>query len=185
MREREAREFIASAVGESGGVWADFGAGTGTFTRALRSLLAPGSHIYAVDDDPTAIDALQKLGEDVTPVRADFSQAFTLPVTAIDGILSANALHFVPDAEVVLGRLVNLLKPGGRVVVVEYDRRAANPWVPYPIGSDRWPGIAADAGLENPRVTARRKSRYAGELYVAVAERPRGDQARILSGPPA
>lgn len=185
MREREAREFIASAVGESGGVWADFGAGTGTFTRALRSLLAPGGRIYAVDNDAAAIDALQKLGDAVTPIRADFSRVFTLPEPAIDGILVANALHFVPDAGAVLGRLVRLLKPGGRVVMVEYDRRAASPWVPYPIGSDQWPGIASAAGLENPRVMARRKSRYAGELYVAVAERPPGNETSAVSGQPA
>jgi ubiquinone/menaquinone biosynthesis C-methylase UbiE len=183
VREREAREFIASAVGESGGVWADVGAGTGTFTRALRSLLAPGSRIYAVDNDPTAIDALQKFGSNVIPIRADFSQAFKLPETALDGILAANALHFVPDPDVVLARLVRLLKPGGRVVIVEYDRRAASPWVPYPVASDRWPELATRAGLENPRITARRKSRYAGELYVAAAELPGGDQTAVVSTP--
>lgn len=171
MNQREAEGLIADAVGNSGGVWADFGAGTGTFTRALRSLLAPGSRIYAVDNDPAAIEALQKLGDHVIPIRADFSQAFKFPEPAFDGILAANALHFVPDAGVVLGRLVSALKPGGRVVIVEYDRRAANPWVPHPVDSGRWPEIAAGAGLENPRVIARRKSRYAGELYVATAEK--------------
>jgi hypothetical protein len=57
------------------------------------------------------------------------------------------------------------------MVIVEYDRRAASPWVPYPIRSDGWPEIASSAGLVNPCVTARRKSRYAGELYAAVAEK--------------
>jgi trans-aconitate methyltransferase len=171
MNQREAEELIAGAVRDRGGVWADFGAGTGTFTRALRSLLAPASRIYAVDSDPAAIGALQKLGDDVIPIRADFTQTFNLPEPALDGMLIANALHFVPDAGVVLGRLVSLLKPGGRLVMVEYDRRAANPWVPHPVASDRWPAMASAAGLENPRVTARRKSRYAGELYVATAER--------------
>ena len=170
MNEREAREFIASAVGESGGAWVDFGAGTGTFTRALRSLLSPGSRIYAVDSDLAAITTLRKIGDDVVPILADFSTALELPDAALNGMLLANALHFVPDAGVVLQRLVKMLTPGGRVVIVEYDRRAANPWVPYPIRSDTWPEIASAAGLVNPRVTARRKSRYAGELYAAVAE---------------
>lgn len=170
MNEREARDFIASAVGESGGVWADFGAGTGTFTRALRSLLSPGSRIYAVDSDVAAITAFREIGDAVVPILADFSTALELPEAPLNGMLLANALHFVPDAGGVLQRLVKLLTPGGRVVIVEYDRRAANPWVPYPIRSDRWPKIASAAGLVNPRVTARRKSMYAGELYAAVAE---------------
>ena len=172
MNEREAREFIASAVGDSGGVWADVGAGTGTFTRALRSLLRPGSRIYAVDNDPAAIAALKKLGEGVTAIEADFARPFTLPdPSLLDGMLLANALHFLPDAGEVLTRLALQLKPGGRVVIVEYDRRAANPWVPYPIESRRWPEIAESAGLGRPVVTARRRSRYAGELYVVAASR--------------
>lgn len=174
MKEREAREFIASAVGESGGVWADLGAGTGAFTRALRSLLAPGSRIYAIDRDPAVLVALGEIGAGVIPIQGDFSEGVALPEqdpSPLNGMLLANALHFVPDAAGVLGRLVGLLKPGGRVVIVEYDRRAASMWVPYPIASGRWPEVAAAVGLARPIVTARRKSRYAGELYVATAER--------------
>jgi SAM-dependent methyltransferase len=170
MDHREAADLIADAVGQGSGVWADLGAGTGTFTRALLSLLRPGSRVYAVDNDTAAITALRKLGDSVIAVRADFSKSLEFPEASIDGMLLANSLHFVPDVGVVLKRLVGLVKPGGRVVVVEYDRRSANPWVPYPVGSDRWPGLAATAGLVNPGITARRKSMYAGELYVASAD---------------
>jgi len=171
VNEREAREFIASAVGESGGVWADFGAGTGTFTRALRSLLSPGSRIYAVDNDPAAIAALGKIGDGVIPIQADFSMAPELLEAALNGMVFANALHFVPDAEDVLRRLVMSLIPGGRVVIVEYDRRAASRWVPYPIERSRWPVLATAARLGNATVTAIRESEYAGELYAGFAIR--------------
>ncbi len=171
MNEREAAEFIASAVGASAGTWIDVGAGTGTFTRALRSLLGPERRIHAVDNDPAAIAALRGIGDDVVPVLADFSKPFDLAAPGappFDGMLLANALHFVPDAEQVLKRLVKLLAPT-RVVIVEYDRRAASRWVPFPIASARWPELASAAGLTDARVTARRRSRYAGELYAAVA----------------
>ena len=171
MDQREAEDLIAGAVGEVGGVWADFGAGAGTFTRALRALLPRESRIYAVDNDPAAVRALQELGSGVIPVRTDFSRTFDVP-EPLDGMLLANALHFVRDKEGVLRRLVNLLRPGGRVVIVEYDRRAASRWVPYPINPAAWPKLAQSAGLENPRITARRPSMYAGELYSGVAERP-------------
>ena len=39
------------------------------------------------------------------------------------------------------------LRPGGRVVLVEYDRRAHSRWVPYPIPIARLPEPAASAGL--------------------------------------
>ena len=172
MNEREAAAFIASAVGVSAGMWIDVGAGTGTFTRALRSLLGPERRIYAVDSDPAALAALREIGDDVVPVLADFAKPFTLPAPGappFDGMLLANALHFVPDAGHVLQRLVKRFAPA-RVVIVEYDRRAASRWVPFPIASARWPDLASEAGLANARVTARRKSRYAGELYAGVAD---------------
>ena len=173
MDEREAIELISTAVAGSGVTWADIGAGSGTFTRALRSLLPAGSRIYAVDQDPSAVSQLRGIGEGVIAVRADFTRPVVLPdQVALDGLLLANALHFVRHPDEVLRQLARLVRPGGRVVIVEYDRRAANPWVPYPVQSDRWPALAKSAGLTTPRITARTPSRYTGELYVGVATVP-------------
>jgi SAM-dependent methyltransferase len=173
MKDHEAQELIATAVEGGGRLWADFGAGSGTFTRALRALLPRGSPVYAVDVDPATMAGLRELGG-VIPIQADFSKPIELPEheeAPLDGLLLANALHFVRDAEGVLRRLVKLLRPGGRAVIVEYDRRMASRWVPYPIESARWSALATAVGLQEPRITARRSSMYAGELYVAVAER--------------
>jgi ubiquinone/menaquinone biosynthesis C-methylase UbiE len=173
MDERDAVELIETAVVGHGNSWADIGAGSGTFTRALRSLLPLDSRIYAIDHDKDAIASLREIGSGVIPVEADFTALFALPGNpALDGVLLANALHFVPNPGDVLGRLAGFVRPGGRVVIVEYDRRAANPWVPYPIRSERWPEVSVAAGLTNPSITARAPSRYAGELYVGVATKP-------------
>ena len=174
MDDRDAAELIVDAVGQGGRYWADIGAGSGTFTRALRSLLPPGSRIYAVDNDAEAIVRLRGLGGGIVPVKADFSRGVSLPGDAseLDGMLLANALHFVRDAAGVLRRPVRLVRPGGRVVIVEYDRRARSPWVPYPLRSDHWPAVAEAVGLTNARITARTPSIYAGELYAGAADRP-------------
>ena len=178
MEIHDAIELLRDAVGSSRGVWADLGAGTGTFTRALAALLADGSTIYAVDDDASAVRALRALpparGVRVVAMKADFTRPLPQPIadTSLDGILLANALHFVHDGQVVLERLVTGLRPGGRVVLVEYDRRAASRWVPYPIPAARWPEWAVAAGLTNARITATRPSEYQGILYVGAAARP-------------
>jgi SAM-dependent methyltransferase len=183
MNDSDAIDMIRDAVGVSAGVWADLGAGTGTFTRALTAVLGAGSTVYAVDGDARAERALRELASStsgnvqVVAVRADFTRPLELPglVRAhalLDGILLANALHFIRDAEGVLTRLVERLRPGGRVVVVEYDRRAASRWVPYPIPASRWPRFAESAGLTEPTITATRPSSYAGILYTGVATRP-------------
>ena len=43
-----------------GGVYADFGAGSGAFTLALRELVGLDSTIYAVDKDKSSLDELEK-----------------------------------------------------------------------------------------------------------------------------
>ena len=177
MKTDEAVALIEAAVGDRAGVWADVGAGEGTFTRALVELLGPSSRIYAVDQDASAVAAIARWSKgsaNVVPVEADFSRPFSLPHmenTPVDGILLANALHFVRDGEAVLARLVTMLRPGGRLVIVEYDRRASSRWVPYPIPITRLPALAAVAGLSTPTVTATRPSEYQGILYAAAADR--------------
>jgi ubiquinone/menaquinone biosynthesis C-methylase UbiE len=183
MNTRDAVALIAGAVPHPGGTWADFGAGHGTFTRALAEVLGPDSRIYALDRDRKAVAALQRLAGGVPPVPiipvlADFTRPVDLPALpdGLDGMLFANALHYVPDPQIVLRRLAALLRPGGRVVLIEYDRRAANRWVPYPIPVTRLPALAAYADLTTPVITARRRSAFGGDLYVATADRLRTSQ---------
>lgn len=177
MNTREAVDLIRDAVGETDGIWADLGAGSGTFSRALLELLGADARVHAVDRDRSAIVALQHLARTthgrVVPLRADFTAGLELPgiPQPLDGILLANALHFVRDPGPVLARLVDHVRPGGRVVVVEYDRRSANPWVPYPIPIAALPALAREAGLAPFAVTATRPSAYQGVLYAAASTR--------------
>ena len=172
MTHDEAAKLIAPAVPAHGSRWADLGAGTGTFTRALASLLAPGACVYAVDRDPRALSAL---GTDarITPLRADFGdpgawEALALP--PLDGILLANALHFVADQASVLARLAAGLRPGGRLVLVEYEGRPASRWVPYPVSSARLATLLP-AGMSAPVLAGSRPSAFGGTMYAAWSER--------------
>jgi len=158
-------------------VWADLGAGSGTFTRALVELLGPTGRIYAVDRDARAVKGLARWAAreapNVVAAQADITESLVLPDVpdaSLDGMLLANVLHYVADPAPVLRQLGRLLRPGGRVVVIEYDRRAANRWVPYPIPIARLAGLFAEGGFTEPTITARRPSAFSGEMYVAVGE---------------
>src|SRR5829696_200540 len=102
MEVDEAARFIGPAVHAAGGTWADLGAGSGTFTRALASLLGTDGHVLAVERDPARARELERVagerrsrGATVDVVRADFTRPLALPL--LDGVLLANALHFVPE----------------------------------------------------------------------------------------
>ena len=177
MQDRDAIALISAAVTKPGGVWADLGAGSGMFTRALATLLGPPGTVYAVDSDPGALRELDRSvaatapGATVRTIIGDFTGPIDLP--PLDGVLVANALHYVPyaDQPTVMGRIASLLTDGAPIVVVEYDRRHANQWVPYPITPATLTELARDAGLSMPTLLGTRPSRYSGAMYSAVVRR--------------
>ena len=45
---------------QSGGLWADFGSGTGAFTLALAELIQPNGVIFSIDKEGTALRTQEK-----------------------------------------------------------------------------------------------------------------------------
>lgn len=176
MEVADAANLIRAAITRpgGGGVWADLGAGTGTFTRALASLLGEGGVVHAVDrrdlgvaagaSDPSFAGAAK-----VERLVADFREP--LPFADLDGILMANALHFVPAGEQpsVLASVASYLRPGGALLLVEYDERRGSRWVPYPVPFRRLESLAREVGLGVVREVGRRRSRFGPtDMYAAV-----------------
>jgi SAM-dependent methyltransferase len=167
----------------AGGAWADLGSGRGAFTLALADLLGPGGVIHSVDRDAAALRDQERA------MRASFPDAvvhyhvgdFTrrLPLSHLDGLVIANALHFVAAPEPVVERLCEYVRPGGRIVLVEYDAERGNAWVPHPISLRRWSELAGASGLVGARRLAGRPSRFLGEIYSALAFVPGGDVSRF------
>jgi precorrin-6B methylase 2 len=174
MKLAEAKALIAPAVHASE-TWADLGAGTGTFTRALASLVGVQGRVYAVDRDRASVNALRALaatrgsGAEIIVMQGDFSADVALPL--VDGVLLANALHFVDAARQadVLARLEGYLRPEGRLLIVEYENRTASQWVPHPVSFARLGVLAASAGLATPVRIGEMPSEYGGTMYASVA----------------
>ncbi|HEX2679964.1 MAG TPA: class I SAM-dependent methyltransferase, partial [Candidatus Dormibacteraeota bacterium] len=127
MNHADLVALIEDGARGAGSHWADLGAGEGAFTEALADVLGPPAQIIAVDKDARALRTIA--GRFETRV-ADFTRP--LDLHALDGVLMANSLHFVRDKQPVLASVRAMLKPGGRLVVVEYGADRGNMWVPYP-----------------------------------------------------
>src|SRR3954468_10515789 len=99
MEQSEMVALIRGGVLGPGGTWADLGAGTGNFSWALAELIGTQATIYAIDRDAKAIRALHQRiaqanpGTRIIPQQADLTHPLDLP--ALDGVLMANALHFI------------------------------------------------------------------------------------------
>jgi SAM-dependent methyltransferase len=163
--------------GVAPGAWADLGSGGGAFTLALADLLGPGARITSVDKDGGALRRQRQAMEARFPGaavgyrQADFTRG--LDLAELDGIVMANSLHFVRRKEPVLAALKEWLRPGGRLVLVEYDADRGNPWVPHPLSYPTWERVAAANGFAGTRLLARRPSSHLNAIYSALSLSPR------------
>jgi SAM-dependent methyltransferase len=165
LTSNEAIAFIQPAVTQPIGTWADIGAGTGTFTRALFDLL-DGGCVIAADKNPHALYSLKAPPSIVLDiVEADFTKPMDLPT--VDGMIMANALHYVQDKVSVLKNVLHHLKPGGTFLLIEYDTEKPNPpWVPFPLTLRQAMTLFDEVGLSDARLINTRESIYQdGGLY--------------------
>jgi ubiquinone/menaquinone biosynthesis C-methylase UbiE len=162
-------------VAGSGGVWADLGCGDGIFTTALYTLLGPDSEIYAVDKNRRVLVALESRfvayhpAAVIHPVQADFTRPLDVP--PLEGIVMANALHFLREKVPVVRSVAGLLKPAGCLIVVEYNTGQSNYAVPHPLDEYGFLALIQEAGLHEGRILARIPSTFLGEMYSGMAVR--------------
>jgi SAM-dependent methyltransferase len=151
--------------------WCDLGCGSGTFTTALAHLLAPGSTIHAVDLNEKAMEGLPDRydGVEICKVVADIESS-SLRLPSVDGILMANALHFIREQHQFLKRLLSLTDC---FLIVEYERSRPNPWGPYPVGFKILCELFGEAGVERVEKLATRPSLFGGTIYSAFARHTR------------
>lgn len=173
MNHQDHVRLLEKGIAETGGVWADFGSGAGAFTLALADLIGPTGSIYSVDKDRGALKEQERAirnnfpGTTVHYTNADFTQRLALP--ALDGVVMANSLHFLRQKDAMLQLVRSYLKPGGRLLVVEYNADRGNMWVPYPFSYGTWEELARKNGFSHTRLLATVPSRFFGEIYSAIS----------------
>ena len=157
-----------------GGTYADFGAGGGAFTLALRELIGLDATIYAVDNDRASLKELESnhrarfnTTRNLILLKDDFTHALDLP--PLDGVVMANSLHFFRKKEEILGHVRSVLKPNGVLLLVEYNVDSGNLWVPHPLTFETFQTLAPQAGFSEPRLLAKTPSRFLKEFYSALA----------------
>ena len=138
----------------------DLGCGDGVLTKKIADL---GCNVVGLDLSSDFVAAARKLGLEVVEGNAaamDFDHRF-------DAVFSNAALHWIKDADAVIGGVARALRPGGRFVaefgghgcvktlqtaLIEeldsrgYDGKAASPWY-FPTVEDYGARLAA-AGFE-------------------------------------
>jgi ubiquinone/menaquinone biosynthesis C-methylase UbiE len=124
LREERPDRLIAELALVPGMVVADIGAGTGYHSRRMAREVAPGGRVYAVDIQPEMLAQLAALARargltNVEPVLGTPTDP-RLPDASLDLAIMVDVYHELEAPHEMLERLVRALKPGGRLVFVEF-----------------------------------------------------------------
>jgi SAM-dependent methyltransferase len=115
-----------------GGAVADIGAGTGYFSWRMAKVVGERGVVYAVDIQKEMLDLLDKkmAEQGITNVKGVLGSVTDpkLPAHSLDLVLMVDVYHEFDYPCEMMENICLALKPGGRVVFVEY--RAEDPNVP-------------------------------------------------------
>jgi ArsR family transcriptional regulator len=176
--ERFERDAMLGLLDESATV-ADLGCGTGALSVKLAAWVG---RVIGVDRSGAMLEAAERRAEDFPNVELRRGDLEALPIESesCDLALAALVLSYVERLEPVLGEAARILKPGGRLVVVDllpHERAGFQETM-----GQSWPGFEPrqlqrrleGAGLEAGRLTPLEPDPKAKgpPLLLATARRP-------------
>ncbi len=142
----------------------DLGTGLGHVALQVAGLLDPEGSVLGVDQAERLLEIAEQRRaaaglENVGFLHGD-ARTFTVS-EPFDAVVARLLLFHLPDRQEVVRRQLEALRPGGKIVLVEFDIGAmrAEPEAPLVASSKRWSEAAFRAAGADPRVGAR-----AGEL---------------------
>lgn len=153
----------------AGAAVVDYGCGPGLFTLAAARLVGAGGTVYAVDLEPRMVELVARRARqagltNVTAAAGDGRRA-ALPDAVADFIICVQILHYQKTREerVAVARDLNrLLKPGGSVMIMQWNPQHGASGVPY---------AALTAILREAGLIAAGEHRITDDLYRTLARR--------------
>jgi ubiquinone/menaquinone biosynthesis C-methylase UbiE len=147
----------------------DVGAGSGYYAFPASALVGPSGRVYAVDVSPELVELLKERARkrrrsNLEPL-ASRPHRIPLPNGIADRVLLANVLHGIPPSTV--REAVRLLRPGGRLVNLDWKKDAAR----GPPVARRLSARAARRTLEGYGLRTVREWKFGPNHYVVMLEK--------------
>jgi len=137
----------------------DLGCGTGQVTAALARFVA---RVIAVDASAAMLQAAKKRlqGLDNVDLRRGELEALPIDEGRLDAATLMLVLHYVPEPERALAEVARVLKPHGRLIIVDmqphdrenYRQQMGHVWLGF--SDEHLQRLLTEAGFEDARVVA-------------------------------
>ncbi|MFP6581741.1 MAG: class I SAM-dependent methyltransferase [Candidatus Hydrogenedentota bacterium] len=123
-KEEQPYKVIGAMKLKEGDVVADIGVGSGYYARKIARIVGEKGRVYGVDIQPEMLDILmencEKHGiENIRPVLGEFNDP-KLEKESIDWMILADVYHEFSDPEAMLAKMLDALKPTGKICLLEY-----------------------------------------------------------------
>jgi ubiquinone/menaquinone biosynthesis C-methylase UbiE len=146
-------EVVAALGLRPGSLVCDVGAGPGVFALRMARVVGPGGRVHALDVDPRMIALLRARAAEaglanVSPHLADDGRG--LPPEPVDVVLLVSTFHHFPEPVAYLRALASRLRPGGRLVNVDFhaEELPVGPPPDHKVSREAFLAAAGEAGLE-------------------------------------
>jgi ubiquinone/menaquinone biosynthesis C-methylase UbiE len=103
----------------------DVGCGSGLLADDMAGLVGPDGRVVGIDASPDMLSLAERRCGDLPQVRLKQSKAEEIPEgdDSFDAAACVQVLLYVPDVPAALAEMHRVLRPGGRITIVETDWR--------------------------------------------------------------
>ena len=122
------RDKVIKSLGlRPGMAVADVGAGTGFYTRLFADKVGKEGKVYAVDISAPFLKHIAEVsknqGQSQVRTVLGGQETTNLPENSVDLVFICDTYHHFEKPQAVLSSIHRALKPGGALVVIDFDRR--------------------------------------------------------------
>jgi ubiquinone/menaquinone biosynthesis C-methylase UbiE len=161
---------------------ADLGAGDGTFTVALARLVGSSGHVYATELDKERLAEIRQAAAEaalsnVTVIEGAVART-NLPEACCDVLFSRVVYHHLTEPAAINTDIFRALRPGGRLLIIDFEPGGIMNWIGRPETADRHGGHGTPKETVVKEVSAagfqlmRGPESWRGRTYAALFRRP-------------